>query len=257
MKIIQIRNATILVDFGDTRILVDPMLGPRKAYPPLRLFKYRGRNPSVDLPEGAAESLQTATHCMVTHFQRGHFDHLDSAGERWIKARDLPVFCTPRDAKALGQKGISTLPLRRDTRDAQSFLNGQVRTTKCRHGDGFIGWFMEHGVGYFIEMPGEPSLLLTGDTILTQELKEFVEGHSPDVIVAPAGGARFDLGRDIIMDDQDMVALARLTTGTIVANHLGAISHCPVSREQVAQTARQAGLAGRIVAPTDGQELHF
>ncbi|MEM8777197.1 MAG: MBL fold metallo-hydrolase, partial [Pseudomonadota bacterium] len=179
------------------------------------------------------------------------------AAARWLRARGLPVFCTPRDAKALSQKGIKTTAIRRDLGEPQPFFNGRIRTTPCVHGRGIIGSLMEHGVGYFIELPGEPSLFLTGDTVLTAELRHFVEAQRPDLIVASAGGARFDVGGKIIMDDQDMVSLARLTSGAVVANHIGAISHCPVSREDVTQTAARAGLADRISAPADGEELEF
>ena len=106
-------------------------------------------------------------------------------------------------------------------------------------------------------MPGEPSLLLTGDTILTPELKAFVRIQQPDVIVAPAGGARFDVGGEIIMNANDMVELAGLMPGTIVANHIGAISHCPVKHADVERLARQAGLERRILAPADGTSVTF
>lgn len=255
MKIHQIRNATILIDYGDARLLIDPMFMDKHTLPPLRLFRYRERNPAVGLPDNAEALLGRATHCLITHFRKGHFDHLDKAAVKWLRNRDLPVFCTPRDAGILAKKGLRTKPLRRDYTQAQTFLSGTIHMTPCRHGRGLVGLFMEHGVGYFIRMPGEPSLLVTGDTILTPELRAFVKAHEPDVIVAPAGGARFDIGGEIIMNGMDMVELAKLTPGTIIANHIGAISHCPVTRAEVEQLARRTGLQDRIHAPADGETL--
>ena len=257
MIIHQIRNATILIDYGDLRLLVDPMLMDKHTLPPLRLFKYRERNPAVALPENARALLDSATHCLITHFRKGHFDHLDKAATKWLGCRDLPVFCAPRDADILAKKGLRTMPLNRSCGKAQDFLGGTIRMTPCRHGRGLVGLFMEHGVGYFIRMPGEPSLLVTGDTILTTQLKAFVTSHKPDIVVAPAGGARFDIGGKIIMDAGDMVELAKLTPGKIVANHIEAISHCPVPRADVEQRARQSGLHDRIFAPADGEALKF
>ncbi len=257
MKIHQIRNATLLVDFGRVRLIVDPMLADRHAVPALRLFKYRGRNPAVSLPQGAYDVMDTATHGLITHFRKGHFDHLDRAGRRWLRARDLPVLCTPRDAEVLSGIGLRTMPIRRDHGTRQSFFDGTVQTTPCTHGRGLVGKLMEHGVGYFIQMPGEPTLLLTGDTILTPELRSFVGSHRPDVIVAPAGGARFDIGGEVIMNAQDMIELAKLTPGTVIANHIGAISHCPVTRSDVMRAASKAGIAGRVLAPADGECLTF
>lgn len=255
MRIHQIRNATILIEFGDVRLLVDPMLSDKDALPPLRLFKMRGRNPSIPLPDNARELINSATHCIITHCQRGHFDHLDGAAIKWLRETQLPVFCTPRDEPFLVAKGVNVLPLRRDDNIPQSFLNGTVLTTPCRHGRGFIGKFMEHGVGYLIKFPGEPSLYLTGDTILTDDVARTVKQHAPEGIVAPAGGARFDVGTKIIMNADDMITLAELSTATIIANHVEAISHCPVSRADIRFAAKAAGFADRIIAPADGEAV--
>ena len=87
MKIQQLRNATIIVEFAQHRVLVDPMLAPQGALPPLRLFGARQRNPLVELPSGTRDELESVTHCLITHCQKGHFDHLDRAGTRWLRER--------------------------------------------------------------------------------------------------------------------------------------------------------------------------
>ena len=89
------------------------MLAAKDAIPPVRLFKYRARNPTVELPEGALDLMETATHGLITHFQKGHFDHLDRAGARWLRGRYLPILCTQKDADVLSKKGLQTLPLKR------------------------------------------------------------------------------------------------------------------------------------------------
>lgn len=100
MKIQQLRNATIIVEIGANRVLIDPMLAPRHALPPLRLSGTRQRNPLVALPDVAGPALESVTHCLITHCQRGHFDHLDRAAKRWLRERRIPVFCTPHDAES-------------------------------------------------------------------------------------------------------------------------------------------------------------
>jgi L-ascorbate metabolism protein UlaG (beta-lactamase superfamily) len=114
---------------------------------------------------------------------------------------------------------------------------------------------MEHGVGYLIEISGEPSLYLAGDTLLTPTVRDFVLQHQPRVSVVPAGGARFDVGNDVIMGVNDVLEFTRLSLGTVVANHLEAISHCPVTREGLANAATEAGVAHRLLIPVDGQVL--
>lgn len=255
MKIQQIRNATIIIELGAQRILVDPMLAAKGVFPPLRLFAARRRNPLVELPDGTDAALETVTHCLITHCQKGHFDHLDRAAIRWLRARQIPLICTPHDAPYLAARGLNVQPLELDAQQCAPFFGGTIRTLACTHGRGLIGRLMEHGVGYLIEVPGERSLYLAGDTILTPRIRDFVRRHQPQVSVVPAGGARFDLGGEIIMGLDEVLEFTRLSEGRVIANHLEAISHCPVSRQALAAAAREAGLAQRLLIPDDGQVL--
>ncbi|MBM7060583.1 MBL fold metallo-hydrolase [Pseudomonas sp. UL073] len=257
MNIQQIRNATLILELGPHRVLVDPMLARKDALPPLRLFGARQRNPLVELPAEADAALEGVTHCLITHCQKGHFDHLDRAAIRWLRSKQLPVICTPHDAPHLARLGLNVLPLGADHTQPGEFLGGRIRTVRCTHGYGVVGRLMEHGVGYLIELPDAPSLYLAGDTVLTPTIREFVSRHQPDVSVVPAGGARFDLGGDIIMGIDEVIEFVRLSRGTVVANHLEAISHCPVSRAALAEAARRAGVAQRLRIPADGETLSF
>ncbi|MEK9816204.1 MAG: MBL fold metallo-hydrolase, partial [Limnobacter sp.] len=175
MKIQQLRNATIIVEFGEYRVLVDPMLAPRHALPPLKFSGGMLRNPTVSLPSQADMALLDVTHCLITHCQKGHFDHLDRFGRAWLRKYQIPVICTAHDAPHLAGKGlnIQALPVDVDSKKA-AFLGGSISTVPCVHGRGFVGSLMEHGVGYFIQIPGEPSLYLSGDTIFTPRIQEFL-----------------------------------------------------------------------------------
>lgn len=259
MKITQLRNATIIVEAGPHRILVDPMLAPKDALPPLKFLGPRARNPLVNLPAVADDLLETVTHCLITHCQKGHFDHLDRAAKAWLRERQIPVICTPHDAEHLRQRGLNVQPLGAGHHEPQPFLGGQIRTLACRHGTGFVSLLMEHGVGYLIELPGEPRLYLSGDTVLTPEVRAFVARHQPDVCVIPAGGAHFDFGADIIMGQDEVVEFTRIAKGSVVANHLEALSHCPVTRAGLRAAADRAGagVSARLRIPADGETLEF
>lgn len=257
MKITQLRNATAVIELGEYRILVDPMLAPKNALPPLKLIGGLLRNPLVDLPPITDSVLASVTHCLITHCQKGHFDHLDRSGRHWLRNRQIPVICTPHDAGYLRQRGLNVVPLTENHHEPHAFLTGQIRTVPCEHGSGIVGMLMEHGVGYFIEFPGEPSLYVAGDTTFTPAVQGFIKQHQPQVALVPAGGARFDFGGEIIMGLSDVLAFTRAGTGTTVANHLEALSHCPVERTELAAAADRAGLSQRLLIPADGDTLEF
>ena len=239
MLITQLRNATVLA--------------PRGCLPALRyLGTRRQRNPLVDLPAEADAALQRVTHALITHCQRGHFDHLDRAGKQFLRERQIPVLCMPHDAAYLAQRGLQVQPLAGDGRQPFA-LGGQVTPVACTHGRGWVARFMEHGHGYLLELPGEPSVYLAGDTMLTPTVRDCLARLQPDVAVLPAGGARFDLGAEILMDAADMAEAARLTPGALVVNHLEALDHCPTKRAAVRQLALDGGWAHRLWVPEDGE----
>lgn len=261
MLITQLRNATVLLEFQHAGrpvgLLVDPMLAPRGSLPALRyLGTRRQRNPLVDLPAEVDAALQRVTHALITHCQRGHFDHLDRAGKQFLRERQIPVFCMPHDAAYLAQRGLQVLPLAGEGRQRFA-LGGHVTPVACTHGRGWVARFMEHGHGYLLELPGEPSVYLAGDTVLTPPVRDCLQRLQPDVAVLPAGGARFDLGADILMDAAEVAHAAALTTGAVVVNHLEALDHCPATRAQVRALALHGGWAHRLWVPEDGESRDY
>lgn len=255
MKITQIRNATVLVEAAGQALLVDPMLAPQGALPSLKyLVGTRRRNPLVDLPDGTDALLARATHALVTHCQKGHFDHLDRAGKRWLRERALPVLCMPGDEAYLRQRGLHVRAL--DAEGPTAALGARITPVPCLHGRGWIGALMAHGHGVVIEWPGEPALYLAGDTVLTDEVMHTVRRLGPSsVSVLPAGGAAMDLGGELIMDATQALQAVAAGAGRFVLNHLEALDHCPTSRAELRAEATRRGLADRVWVPEDGETL--
>jgi L-ascorbate metabolism protein UlaG (beta-lactamase superfamily) len=260
MKITQLRNATIVLEFqsnsGPITLLVDPMLERKGGLPSL---KYLGgtqrRNPLVELPSNAIDLLDLVTHTLITHCQRGHFDHLDRAGKRFLRERGTPVICMPRDHKYLNNRGLIVQPLTGTER--QPFFNGYITPIPCIHGRGFIGSLMEHGHGYLIELPNEPSVYIAGDTLLTEEVGRCLSIAKPAVSILPAGGAKMDVGSEILMSKDEFMEACKLTAGIVIANHLEALDHCPTTREEITVAANAAGIMHRFLVPDDGQVMEF
>ena len=250
MKVTQIRNATILIEFTfkDKKhgILVDPMFAPKGAIPSLiYAARKRRRNPLVDLPINTEDLKARVICCLITHCQKGHFDHLDRAATKWLRENNILVFCSKQDSTFLTNKGLKVCDL--DPSLETCFLSGSIGLVSCIHGKGIIGKMMVHGYGYHIELSGEPSIYITGDTILTKEVKAFVSRTQPDIIVLPAGEANFDLGSEIIMGLPDAIEMGKLSSGKLIANHLEALDHCLVTRHSIQSEIKIRGWEHRFL----------
>ena len=88
MKITQIRNATILIEFGGFRFLVDPVLADKDSYPGFPgTYNDHVKWPKVDLPLPISEIIDVDA-VIITHT---HEDHLDKAAMEAIR-KDIQVF---------------------------------------------------------------------------------------------------------------------------------------------------------------------
>lgn len=248
MHIQQLRNATMILEYAGHRWLVDPMLCRAKTLPPFRLSGKRRRNPTVELPPNTDEALANVTGLLVTH---EHPDHFDSAGVRFAIERGLPVFSNRVDAAHLRGRGLDVRLL--EALEAPF----AVEVVRSKHGRGAIGWIMGPVCGYVISHPDEPTVYLTGDSILTDSVLDAIERHQPDVIVAPAGAANFGVGGDILFSVDELVTMARRSSAKLVCNHLEALDHCPTTRDGLRERFEREGLGDRVCIPADGERVRF
>src|SRR5574338_1054873 len=102
MKITLIRSATVVLEVGGRRILVDPMLDPARARPPIENTANPVNNPMVELPFPAEDVVRGVDAVLVTHRHRDHFD----GTAEWLLPRDVPTFCPPEDASAFHDLGL-------------------------------------------------------------------------------------------------------------------------------------------------------
>jgi len=249
MKIRQLRNATLLLTIADQHLLVDPMLSDPGAMPGFKMFGGgRRRNPLVPLPKEAQACLDETTAVLVTH---EHPDHFDKPAVEWVRQRDLTVWAHDVDAPSLRKKGLNVREL--DTHA----LGMSVEVIPTAHGRGPLGWLMGPVCGYFLAHPMEPSIYLTGDSVLTPNVLEALERLRPDVVVAPAGAANFGVGPDILFSVDEVVTLVRHAPYDVVFNHLEAVDHCPTTRQGLRARMDAEGLGDRAHIPKDGEELTF
>jgi L-ascorbate metabolism protein UlaG (beta-lactamase superfamily) len=235
VRITLVRNATVVLELAGRRLLVDPMLDPAGARPPIEGTANPVRNPTVELPLPADDVVRGVDGVLVTH---RHRDHLDETAERLLP-RDVPTFCQPEDEEPLRAIGLDARPV-----EASLEWDGLLlRRVPARHGSGAVADALAPVSGFVL---GE--LYLAGDTVWYDAVEETIARFRPRVAIVNAGGASFLEGGLIVMGADDVREVAARVP-VVVAVHLEALNHCFLTR---------AGLAAAVpgvVIPRDGETV--
>jgi len=241
-----IRNATLRLELDGRRLLVDPMLSPAGALPPIPDTENDRRNPLVELPEPAEVVVDGIDAALVTHLHQDHFDPAAAA----LLPHALPLLCQPEDTERLAAHGFTDL---RPVQDRLTWEGIEITRTPARHGHGEVAAALAPVSGFVLRGASGRALYLAGDTVLYDEVERVLDAHRPDVVVLNAGAARFTGGRPIVMNADDVIAVAeRVPDARVVAVHLDAMNHCVETRADLHQRLHDAGLTERVTVPEDG-----
>ena len=254
MKLHHLRNATLVIETGKHVILIDPMLGKRKTIAPFTIFRYKPkRNPLTALPKNSRDILSKVTHCLITHL---HPDHLDKAGEVYLRRKSIPVICSKKDEEVLTKRGLTVVQTL-DYWEPQDFLDGKITGIPALHGYGFVAKLMGNVMGFHIELQNEKSVYISSDTILTKDVERALTELKPDIATVACGTARLDFGQPLLMRMNDILKFTVLAPGKVFANHLEALNHCPTTREELKQALTENDLMSKTVVPNDGDCVEF
>jgi L-ascorbate metabolism protein UlaG (beta-lactamase superfamily) len=238
VRLTLVRHATLLVELGGRRLLVEPMLDPPGARPPVEDSPAPRPNPLVPLPIPAEEIVAGLDGVIVTHL---HQDHFDDTGARLIP-RHVPVFCQPEDEERLRGLGLDARPV-----ESELDWNGvRIARTGGRHGSdeatvadlGPVSGFVLDG------------LYVVGDTVWCAEVEEALERHRPQVAVVNGSGARFLEGGPLVMTAAQVREVVERVP-TVVVVHLEAINHCLEARAEIRTAVPEA------LVPEDGETLEL
>ena len=263
MKIHHLRNATFIIESGEIYILIDPMLGEKGSLPPFSFTRFKPlKNPIINLPPNAESVLDKVTNCLITHSQKfgikvlQHTDHLDIPGENFLRSNNIPVATLARDAKVLKKYGLN-IQTEMEYWSPKPFLSGEITAVPSLHGHSWIHHVMANGAGYFLRLPNEPSIYISGDTVYTQDVERVLIEIKPDIAVMASGTATLDISEPILMPMDELVQFVRNSPGIVIANHLEALNHCPTTRSQLKQELEKIGLISKVYIPNDGDILTF
>lgn len=245
----------MVLETNDKVILIDPMLGKKgTAGPSFTLFRYKPkRNPIVDLPANIMDIINKTTHCLLTHL---HPDHLDSEAEHFLKSNNIPILCSIKDEEALHKKGLNVSQTIRYWEKSE-FLGGTIEGIPAKHGYGFIAKPMGNVMGFYIELPNEKTIYISSDTIYTDAVDSVLREYKPEISVVASGRAQLDLFKPLLMTMEDIIKFVKNSPYKVIANHLEAVNHCPITREQLITELKRNGLIEKVSVPQDGEVMEF
>ena len=177
MRLRLLRHATLLVESGGIRLLVDPMLSPAGSQPPVDETPNPRPNPLVELPGTPLDAVAGIGATLVSHLHSDHFDR-QALG---VLPRDVPVLCQPRDQPMLARAGLPA----RVVDEPVELAGVRIARTGGRHGTGAIGVEMGDVSGFVIAAEGEPTLYVAGDTIWCDEVAAAIAEHEPVSVDLP------------------------------------------------------------------------
>lgn len=250
MKLQLVRHATLRIQVGNVRLLVDPMLSDAGTMDAVPNTPNQRPNPLVPLTVHAKELLEVDA-VLLTH---SHRDHLDDTAVTLLP-KNLPILCQPADEQKLKTMGFTdVLPIDRERRWNEITIN----RTGGQHGTGEIGRQMGPVSGYVLTHAGEPSLYIAGDTIWCQEVEEALKQYQPAVTVLFSGAAQFNAGDPITMAPGDIAQVAEKAPDTnIVVAHMETWNHCLLTRDDLRTFLTKNKLDKQVHIPEDGEWMDY
>ncbi|WP_224483426.1 MBL fold metallo-hydrolase [Robertkochia aurantiaca] len=250
MRIYHLRNASMVLEWKESRLLIDPMLSKAGAFPSFTLLRNNPkRNPVCDLLAETEKFLDGVSRCLITH---RHADHIDDAGIAYLRKNRIPVSCSVQDGDHFRKKGLDVDHLI-EYHKTSSFMGGRIKGIPALHGYGIVSRLMGNVMGYLIELPGEPSIYLSSDTVLTPEVRQVLTDDQPDISVLAAGTARLDLLAPLLMDKKDILSFIETAPGKVMANHMEGVNHCTTSRTDLREWLSARNLTEKVWIPEDGE----
>jgi len=245
-------TATIALTLGDVTLLTDPAFDPSGTeydfgpwYTPSSWFYSKKTYETPQPPEQIDAFLVSHDH---------HADNLDYAGRRLLAARKAPVVCPAPAARRLarpitgagngaddavgqpgGRLGLGERAVGLAVGGNTTVAGVTVTATPARHGPPGTPR-IDEVVGFLVEAPGQPTIWISGDTVLYPRLREAIgglrdAGKRIDVAVIHCGAVNFPklpvLGKRLFTCDaaQAVETCRLLDPGMVVPIHRSGWAH--------------------------------
>lgn len=254
MRLHQIRNATMIIEYSDKRVLIDPM------------FAGAGANdgsdmdmpiidkpwPLHDLPISPKDLIKNIDAVIITHLNIDHFDKYAQD----IIPDDMKIFVQDIfDKNALEKEHFTNIEVLKP--EGTVFEGINLHKTECMHGIRPLVeyFFLANGMrweamGIVFIGDAEPKLYLAGDTLWFDGVKEAIDTYKPDYIIVNASCSQTPQGEPLNMGIEDIKELHEYyPEGKLLASHLDCVSNSMLSRADL----RASEVKDFIYTPADGE----
>ena len=259
MKITQVRNATIIVEYNNTKFLIDPWLMPKDYMPGFdTAINSEIRQPRVELPF-EIEKIVDVDAVIITHI---HPDHWDEFAENALD-KNIKVFVQSIiDKDYVITKGFTNVEIIQETGTEYNGIT--LYKTGTQHGKREIIKPLCDSIGLPYDAMGvvfksedEKTLYIAGDTIWCEEVIEALTKYHPDVIVINACAATVLNGERLIMNIDDVKeVLQNAPNAKVIASHMDTVSHLSVTRNDLKEFKNKNNIDNLLI-PEDGEVIDF
>ena len=247
MKLHQIRNATIILEYAGKRFLIDPMFAPKGEYNLMSEEPW----PYNPLPIPPKDIIKNIDAVIITHLHTDHFDkYAQEILPKGIKIFVQDVF----DKNALEKEHFNNIEMLKY--EGFEFDGIKLYKTNCMHGERehaehvFLANGMRYeSMGVIFKSEAEPVLYLVGDTIWYEGVKYAIDTYKPQYIILNSAGAKAG-NTPILMGIEDIKTIHEYyPEGKLISSHMDSVGNSLLTRADV----RNSEVKDYIYTPADGE----
>lgn len=265
MKIQQIRNATLKINYAGKTFLIDPWLVeknkfgsfenvPGKPFSTRDLIKNKIDAPICELPEPAEKILAGVDYYLITHIHPDHIDINFANGTVGAPLdKNVTIFAQDEnDAEILKKSYFKNIKILAEN----SLQVDKIKITKTPARHGKIEPMCE-ACGVIFQSENEKTLYIAGDTIWFDGVKQTLKKFNPDIVILNACAAEFLKFGRLIMDAEDVDCVAQTAPqAKIFITHMDNVPHAAITRQKMYGLLAERGIKNYIM-PADGETVEF